>query len=94
MYRIMLIEVHQVAKRIISWVHESAGTAAIYRPHALEQLERDVLTASAVVDLLDARAHAAQSLRAAGAPVVEASPKALAGACAQAYLRAKSRQRV
>lgn len=64
------------------------------RVRALPESERDVLTASAVVDLLDARAHAAQSLRAAGAPVVEASPKALAGACAQAYLRAKSRQRV
>jgi uncharacterized protein (DUF58 family) len=55
---------------------------------------RDVLAASVVVEVLDARARVAAQLRRAGAEVLEAPPDALAAACVGAYLRAKARSRL
>ena len=55
---------------------------------------RDVLAASVVVEVLDARARVAAQLGRAGAEVLEAPPDALAAACVGAYLRAKARSRL
>jgi uncharacterized protein (DUF58 family) len=55
---------------------------------------RDVLAASVVVEVLDARARVAAQLTRAGAEVLEAPPDALAAACIGAYLRAKARSRL
>jgi len=55
---------------------------------------RDVLTAAAAVDLLAARARAAQHLRRTGAQVVQALPERFPVACVQAYLTAKARLRL
>ena len=55
---------------------------------------RQVLAASVVVDVLDARARVAAQLRRAGADVLEAPPETLAPACVGAYLRAKARSRL
>ncbi len=55
---------------------------------------RDVLTAAAAVDLLAARARAAQRLRHSGAQVVQALPERFPVACVQAYLTAKARLRL
>ncbi len=55
---------------------------------------RDVLTAAAAVDLLAARARAAQRLRHSGAQVVQAPPERFPAACVRAYLTAKARLRL
>lgn len=56
--------------------------------------DRDVLAAAAAVDLLAARARAAQLLRRSGAQVVQAMPARFPVACVQAYLTAKARLRL
>ena len=53
----------------------------------------DALRASVALEVLDARTRAAAITRAAGAEIVEASPKKLAGAVVGSYLRAKTRAR-
>ena len=65
---------------------------AIVRARPLDT--RDVLTAAAAVDLLAARARAAQHLRRSGAQVVQALPEGFPVACVQAYVTAKARLRL
>jgi uncharacterized protein (DUF58 family) len=55
---------------------------------------RDVMEASAAVEILAERDRVAVQLRRAGAQTVEASPSKLGAACVQAYLRAKARVRL
>jgi alkylation response protein AidB-like acyl-CoA dehydrogenase len=45
LYRIMLIDVHRVAKEVVSTMYDLAATSAIYRSHPLDRLMRDILTA-------------------------------------------------
>jgi len=45
LYRIMLIDVHRVAKEVITAMYDLAATSAIYRSHPLDQIMRDILTA-------------------------------------------------
>jgi len=45
LYRIMLIDVHRVAKKVVSTMYDLAATSAIYRSHPLDRLMRDILTA-------------------------------------------------
>lgn len=45
LYRIMLIDVHRVAKKVVSAMYDLAATSAIYRSHPLDRLMRDILTA-------------------------------------------------
>jgi indole-3-acetate monooxygenase len=45
LYRIMLIDVHRVAKEVVSSMYDLAATSAIYRSHPLDRLMRDILTA-------------------------------------------------
>jgi uncharacterized protein (DUF58 family) len=54
----------------------------------------EVYESAVALEVLNARAAAAQQIRATGAEVIEASPDALPGACVGAYLRAKARARV
>jgi uncharacterized protein (DUF58 family) len=54
----------------------------------------DVYAAAVAVDVLAARARAAERLRRAGAVVVEAPAASLPRACVRAYLRLKARARV
>jgi uncharacterized protein (DUF58 family) len=51
----------------------------------------DVYEAAVALDVLDARTAVVRRLRAGGADVVEAPPKALPTACVRAYLQAKAR---
>lgn len=45
LYRVMLIDVHQVAKEVITSMYDLAATSAIYRSHPLDRIMRDILTA-------------------------------------------------
>ncbi len=54
----------------------------------------DVMRATVALDVLDARSRSAALVRAVGAEIVEAPAETLAGACADSYLRAKTRARV
>jgi alkylation response protein AidB-like acyl-CoA dehydrogenase len=45
LYRIMLIDVHRVAKEVITSMYDLAATSAIYRSHPLDRIMRDILTA-------------------------------------------------
>ncbi|MGE0681111.1 MAG: acyl-CoA dehydrogenase family protein [Candidatus Binatia bacterium] len=45
LYRIMLIDVHRIAKEVVSSMYDLAATSAIYRSHPLDRLMRDILTA-------------------------------------------------
>jgi hypothetical protein len=45
LYRIMLIDVHRVAKEVITTMYDLAATSAIYRSHPLDRIMRDILTA-------------------------------------------------
>jgi alkylation response protein AidB-like acyl-CoA dehydrogenase len=45
LYRIMLIDVHRVAKEVVSGMYDLAATSAIYHSHPLDRLMRDILTA-------------------------------------------------
>jgi uncharacterized protein (DUF58 family) len=51
----------------------------------------DVYRAGVALDVLAARTRVARLLRAGGAEVVEATPRALPAACVRSYLRAKAR---
>lgn len=55
---------------------------------------RDVMAASAALDILAARDHVAARLRRAGAQTIEAPPERLGAACVRAYLAAKARARL
>ncbi|MGB3099064.1 MAG: hypothetical protein WBB30_07225, partial [Solirubrobacterales bacterium] len=54
----------------------------------------DVMRATVALDVLDARSRSAALVRAAGVEIVEAPAETLAGACADSYLRSKTRARV
>lgn len=54
----------------------------------------EVYESTVALEVLSARATAAQQIRATGADVIEATPDALPAACVGAYLRAKARARV
>ena len=56
--------------------------------------QHDVFAATVAVDVLQARARAARSLRSAGAEVVEGVPTQLSALCVAAYVRAKRRARL
>ncbi|NOT56926.1 MAG: hypothetical protein HOP18_20190 [Deltaproteobacteria bacterium] len=45
LYRIMLIDVHRVAKEVITSMYDLAATSAIYRSHPLDRIMRDIVTA-------------------------------------------------
>lgn len=45
LYRIMLIDVHRIAKKVVSSMYDLVATSAIYRSHPLDRLMRDILTA-------------------------------------------------
>lgn len=45
LYRIMMIDVHRVAKEVVSSMYDLAATSAIYRSHPLDRLLRDIVTA-------------------------------------------------
>jgi alkylation response protein AidB-like acyl-CoA dehydrogenase len=45
LYRIMIVQVHRVAKEVIASMYDLAATSAIYRSHPLDQIMRDILTA-------------------------------------------------
>ena len=46
LYRIMLINTHQIAKDVVSSMYDLAATSAIYRSHPLDRIMRDILTAN------------------------------------------------
>lgn len=68
------------------------GLEAAVRGEATEVL--DVLRSSVALEVLEARGRAAAITRAVGAEIVEAPAERLAGACVEAYLRAKTRARL
>jgi indole-3-acetate monooxygenase len=45
LYRIMLIYVNRVAKKVVETMYDLAATSAIYRSNPLDRLMRDILTA-------------------------------------------------
>jgi alkylation response protein AidB-like acyl-CoA dehydrogenase len=45
LYRIMIVQVHRVAKEVIASMYDLAATSAIYRSNPLDRIMRDILTA-------------------------------------------------
>jgi alkylation response protein AidB-like acyl-CoA dehydrogenase len=45
LYRIMIVQVHRVAKEVIASMYDLAATSAIYRSSPLDRIMRDILTA-------------------------------------------------
>jgi alkylation response protein AidB-like acyl-CoA dehydrogenase len=45
LYRIMLVQVHRVAKEVIASMYDLAATSAIYRSSPIDRIMRDILTA-------------------------------------------------
>jgi len=45
LYRILLVQVHRVAKEVIASMYDLAATSAIYRSSPLDRIMRDILTA-------------------------------------------------
>jgi alkylation response protein AidB-like acyl-CoA dehydrogenase len=45
LYRIMIVDVHRVAKDVITKMYDLAATSAIYRSNPLDRMMRDIITA-------------------------------------------------
>jgi alkylation response protein AidB-like acyl-CoA dehydrogenase len=45
LYRIMIVQVHRVAKEVIGSMYDLAATSAIYRSSPIDRIMRDILTA-------------------------------------------------
>jgi alkylation response protein AidB-like acyl-CoA dehydrogenase len=45
LYRIMIVDVHRVAKDVVSKMYDLAATSAIYRSNPLDRMMRDIITA-------------------------------------------------